>query len=316
MTSILYDPTTSANARVTIQQNLTEYDISEWVTSVVLTPNVTVHSQRTLLNGYHLRTAKVCEPLTGEITVVVTPGDYDSPDNISAIGRSAYPMLMYLAMKNYAPLFGVYLWVYHNDNGTPGLGRYRVLLSDVAQPVIEISGGIHIATFSFVAARYTYTHTSPYYSFSQSVIGTGTVTPADTPELLADSVIAVEATPGTGWRFDEWGGDLSGSVNPTTLLMDSNKSVTATFIKQVSVALTITGGPGQILLEATGGYPDQIITSSTAVEYDTGTSVTFTASGLAGASFVGWSDDLTGTTNPQIILLLTDVSITATFSNI
>jgi uncharacterized repeat protein (TIGR02543 family) len=33
-----------------------------------------------------------------------------------------------------------------------------------------------------------------------------------------------------GWNFTGWGGELSGSTNPTTITMDRNKTVTATFI--------------------------------------------------------------------------------------
>ncbi|MCI0551854.1 MAG: Pvc16 family protein, partial [Anaerolineae bacterium] len=41
--------------------------------------------------------------------------------------------------------------------------------------------------------------------------------------------VVLTATPTTGFRFVEWGGDLSGAGNPATITMHSNKQVTAIF---------------------------------------------------------------------------------------
>lgn len=45
----------------------------------------------------------------------------------------------------------------------------------------------------------------------------------------AGTTVTVTAEPADGYEFDSWSGDLTGSDNPATLLMDSDKSVTATF---------------------------------------------------------------------------------------
>ena len=45
--------------------------------------------------------------------------------------------------------------------------------------------------------------------------------PTDTETLTA--------TAATHWNFDSWSGDLTGSTNPETLLMDTDKTVTANF---------------------------------------------------------------------------------------
>ena len=44
-----------------------------------------------------------------------------------------------------------------------------------------------------------------------------------------DTVVTVTATADSGSEFIEWGGDLSGSTNPTTITMDGDKTITATF---------------------------------------------------------------------------------------
>jgi pectate lyase len=64
---------------------------------------------------------------------------------------------------------------------------------------------------------------------SVEVVGRGSVQPAG-GSFVEGSTVELQATPAAGHRFVEWGGDLSGSANPTTLTMDTAKSVTATFV--------------------------------------------------------------------------------------
>ena len=64
-----------------------------------------------------------------------------------------------------------------------------------------------------------------------TVDGRGTV--AREPEKTtynAGEEVQLTATPDPGWIFSEWSGDVTGSVNPATITMDSNKIITATFI--------------------------------------------------------------------------------------
>ena len=63
----------------------------------------------------------------------------------------------------------------------------------------------------------------------------GTVNEEILPALQSiehgDSV-QLTANSNTGYVFDHWEGDLSGSENPATILMDENKNVTAVFVKE------------------------------------------------------------------------------------
>lgn len=68
----------------------------------------------------------------------------------------------------------------------------------------------------------------PTYTLSTAVVGNGSVTGAGTYD--ENEVVPVEAIPDALWQFKEWSGDLGGSTNPTTILMDGNKSITATFV--------------------------------------------------------------------------------------
>ena len=46
---------------------------------------------------------------------------------------------------------------------------------------------------------------------------------------LQGTVVQLSANAALSWAFDGWSGDLSGSLNPTSITMDGNKVVTATF---------------------------------------------------------------------------------------
>ena len=59
------------------------------------------------------------------------------------------------------------------------------------------------------------------------------------------TVLNIEAVEADTYKFDGWGGDLNGSLNPTTLTMNSNKSVTAYFVLSVE-ELTLQGAKNLI----------------------------------------------------------------------
>jgi hypothetical protein len=68
------------------------------------------------------------------------------------------------------------------------------------------------------------------YSLTVNVVGQGSVVlnpPGGT--YPANSTVQLTADADASWHFDHWAGDLSGSTNPATLVMDDNKTVTATF---------------------------------------------------------------------------------------
>jgi len=77
------------------------------------------------------------------------------------------------------------------------------------------------------------TNTPTRIPFVLSIVGEGSVD-CD-PELIAPNyepgtVVTLTAIPDSGWTFSAWGGDLSGSENPTTVTVNEAKNITATFI--------------------------------------------------------------------------------------
>jgi len=64
--------------------------------------------------------------------------------------------------------------------------------------------------------------------------------------------VSVRALPNSGYQFSGWGGDVSGTTNPITITMDSDKSITATFT--VTPATETGGGKKGGCFIATAAY--------------------------------------------------------------
>jgi len=47
--------------------------------------------------------------------------------------------------------------------------------------------------------------------------------------------VSLEAVPAAGWKFDGWSGGLSGDANPTSITVNSSKTVTASFINEAEL---------------------------------------------------------------------------------
>jgi len=113
--------------------------------------------------------------------------------------------------------------------------------------------------------------------------------------------VAVMATPESGYRFSEWSGDVSGTDNPITITMDSDKSVKANFIRQY--ILTIIAGEGGTTDPAPGSYT-----------HDSGAEVFITAIPSSGYEFSGWSGNASGIELQIKITMDSDKSVTANFA--
>ncbi|TVQ07938.1 MAG: hypothetical protein EA364_16035, partial [Balneolaceae bacterium] len=70
------------------------------------------------------------------------------------------------------------------------------------------------------------------YTLAVQVQGQGSVSvdPAK-DQYESGEQVTLTATASGGWRFSGWQGDLSGSTNPATLVMNADKSVTAVFVQ-------------------------------------------------------------------------------------
>jgi cell wall-associated NlpC family hydrolase/ribosomal protein L11 len=146
-----------------------------------------------------------------------------------------------------------------------------------------------------------------YYTLSLDVQGEGWVNlNPNNDSYLEGTYVTLTANPADGWEFDRWSGDLTGSQNPATIIMNSDKSITAIFIQpQTDTYYTMS-------LDVQGeGYVDINPFDDSYIE---GTQVTLTANPEDGWEFDRWSGDLSGSQNPVTITMNSDKSITAIFT--
>ncbi|UCE99909.1 MAG: SUMF1/EgtB/PvdO family nonheme iron enzyme, partial [Planctomycetota bacterium] len=113
--------------------------------------------------------------------------------------------------------------------------------------------------------------------------------------------VSLEAVPNPGYSFTNWSGDLSGSSNPAMLIMDADKSVNASFALK-TYSLTATAVDGSVTRS-----PDQ-------TNYNHGETVTLEAVPNPGYSFMNWSGDLSGSTNPATLMMDAYKSVSASFA--
>lgn len=109
-------------------------------------------------------------------------------------------------------------------------------------------------------------------------------------------------TPGTQYVFSSWndGGAQTHSITAPS----EAKSFTASFFTQYS-------------LTTSSSLPEGGTVSPSGTKwYDSGKSVSITAKANSGYTFIGWSGDLSGTTNPKLIRINGPKNITANFAKI
>jgi hypothetical protein len=113
--------------------------------------------------------------------------------------------------------------------------------------------------------------------------------------------VELTANPDEEWSFSYWSGDLNGSNNPENITMDQNKTITAHFsINEYTLTVNIIG-EGTVIKD-----PDQ-------ATYPFGTTVQLTAVPEEKWLFDYWSGDLTGSENPDEILIDGDKVVDAHF---
>lgn len=140
-----------------------------------------------------------------------------------------------------------------------------------------------------------------YYELTTTVVGEGEVDPSEGSYEEGTQVTLI-ATAADGYKFSAWSGDASGISETITITMDSDKSVTATFVEESAVTYELTTtvvGEGTVSPES-GTYEED-------------TEVTLTAIPAEDYEFVEWSGDASGTSETITITMDSDKSVTVTF---
>ena len=131
----------------------------------------------------------------------------------------------------------------------------------------------------------------------------GTVSPS-TQQFEEGFTATITATASSEYVFQSWSG-TTGSTNSTSVVMNSDKSVTANFVKK-KYALTTT-------VEGEGTVTEKVIKAGAATDYNSGTILELTAVPSEEWLFVEWKGDVTGTENPTQITIDKAKNVTAVF---
>jgi len=138
------------------------------------------------------------------------------------------------------------------------------------------------------------------YTLNATVQGQGSILPnPDEDAYDCNTPVALTALPAIGWRLDHWEQDMTGSTNPDTVVMDTDKSVRAVF-EILQHTLTVDADPNTcegVTLDPPGGT------------YPYGTEVTATVELGPCGVLDYWEDDASGTDNPLVITMNGDKAI-------
>jgi uncharacterized repeat protein (TIGR02543 family) len=187
---------------------------------------------------------------------------------------------------------------------TPNVGyTFTSWSGDVTDTINPIS--VYMISNKNITANFT---AIPAGTFALNIAAVnGTVLKA--PSLTAytnGTNVEMTATPNAGYTFTSWTGDATGTSNPLTVTMNTNKNITANFtaIPINTYTLNVTAVNG-----LTTKTPDQLT-------YNSGSMVQVQATALAGYTFSSWSGDATGNNNPLSVVMNANKNITANFTAI
>ena len=103
-------------------------------------------------------------------------------------------------------------------------------------------GSIGTYTFSNVTANHTISatfKTAPVYYTLTVTPGNGTVLASpNASSYVSGTTVTLTATPHSGYAFSSWTGAANNTVNPTTVVMNGNKSVTANYTQSATYTVT------------------------------------------------------------------------------
>ncbi len=138
-------------------------------------------------------------------------------------------------------------------------------------------------------------------SASTSEGGRVSIYPVKEKYNLNDQVGLI-ALPNDGYVFVAWSGDVRSGNNQTSLIMDSNKTTTANFLRAYTITASVyPEGAGDV-------FPKSEI-------FPSGTNVILRASSSPGYIFSGWSGGfVSGKENPISIILDSNKSAIANFT--
>jgi pectate lyase len=142
-------------------------------------------------------------------------------------------------------------------------------------------------------------------NISSSNGGSITVSPARATKKYFDGEnVTLLANSQPALTFNNWSGDITGTTNPVSFAMNSDKTIVGNFTVVPTYKLAVTvNGIGDVVLSPAGA------------EYASGTVVTLTANSVLGSTFTGWSGDATGSNTTTTVTMNSAKAVIATFTS-
>lgn len=149
----------------------------------------------------------------------------------------------------------------------------------------------------------------PVYTLSTSVSGSGTVVlnPGG-GSYVSNSVVTLVASSSANWAFNNWSGDLVGSVSPTNITMNASKNVQAVFVPTAYPLTLSTPGGGSVTANGS--------TISANTYYPTSSVVTLLATPTSGWNFIQWQGTASSTANPFNLSMTQTQNVQAIFGTV
>jgi uncharacterized repeat protein (TIGR02543 family) len=178
---------------------------------------------------------------------------------------------------------------------------------------LNVSEIITLNSNKTVTATFTKIPVTQYYLFLY-ITGTGTVMVngepySDMMAFDAGTEITLAATPGTGWSFNGWSGDINSFNTTESVIMNRTKDIWVSFIENQPITYTLTLdiiGSGSVTVNG-NPYNEPVVVEE-------GTELTLNASGIGDWLFSRWSGDFVSSTNPETITMNSNMNITVTFT--
>lgn len=184
---------------------------------------------------------------------------------------------------------------------TPDFGFYFVNWTGDINGVDTDTVSIEMNSDKDVTANFA--EKSKYTITTEVSDGTIFLSPAGGTYYVGET-ITVLARANVGYVFKGWSGGLSGTENPTTIIVDSDITLSAIIEKIPAYVLSITATNGKVSLNPRRDT------------YEPGSPVILIATPDEGFQFIGWEGDLSGTQNPTSLVMGSDKNLTAIFAMI
>ncbi|MCB9219877.1 MAG: InlB B-repeat-containing protein [Ignavibacteriales bacterium] len=164
----------------------------------------------------------------------------------------------------------------------------------------NITEVVNITSDITIAANFVQTYT---LSTTINPISGGSITGITNGGVYTDgSTATITAVPATGYNFVNWSGASTSTNSTINISMNSDKSVTANFVKTYTLTTSINPASGGSITGITNGGV-----------YVDGSTATITAVPATGYNFVNWSGASNSTNSTINISMNGDKSVTANF---